>query len=55
MKIIGWHLLRLAAEAASDLTGGVVESIRRDKASGRLLLILGSRMGKRYLVIGVSA
>jgi predicted ribosome quality control (RQC) complex YloA/Tae2 family protein len=30
----------------------VVESIRRDKESGRLLLILGSRRGKRYLIIG---
>jgi predicted ribosome quality control (RQC) complex YloA/Tae2 family protein len=51
MKIIGWHLLRLAAEARHDLVGMTVESIRRHAQSRRLLLILGSPRGKRYLVL----
>ncbi|MEW5701970.1 MAG: NFACT RNA binding domain-containing protein [Candidatus Zixiibacteriota bacterium] len=52
MKIIGWHLLRLTAEAGRDLVGMTVESIRRDATHGRFLLILGSSRGKRYLVLG---
>jgi len=51
MKIIGWHLLRLAAEARHDLVGMTVESIRRHAQSRRFLLILGSPRGKRYLVL----
>ena len=53
MKIAGWHLLRLAVEADGDLCGAVVESIRRDPATGRYLFVLGSRRGKRFVIIGV--
>ncbi|HUU46695.1 MAG TPA: NFACT family protein, partial [Acidobacteriota bacterium] len=53
MKIAGWHLLRLAAEADRDLCSAHVESIRRDPSTGRYLFVMGSHRGKRFVVIGV--
>ncbi|MBD3297577.1 MAG: hypothetical protein GF341_02900, partial [candidate division Zixibacteria bacterium] len=43
----------MAHEAATHLGGGIVESLRFDQSSGRLLLQLGSRHGKRFVVVGV--
>ncbi len=51
--MIGWQLVRLTNEAATHLRGGIVESLRFDQSSGRLLLQLGSRHGKRFVVVGV--
>ena len=53
MAIPGWHLVRLTSEAQLELIGGVVDSIRFAPVSGRMLFTLGSRRGKRFLVIGV--
>lgn len=55
MRTVGWHLVRLVHEATNDLAGGTVEAIRFHPALGRLLLTLGSRRGKRLVVIGVRA
>ncbi len=53
MSIPGWHLVRLASEAEPELIGAVIDNIRHDPATGRMLFTLGSRRGKRYLVAGV--
>lgn len=52
MKIVGWQLLRLVNEAQRDLVGVTIEAIRSDPSTGRLLLLGGSRRGKRLIVIG---
>ncbi|MBI3872616.1 MAG: DUF814 domain-containing protein [candidate division Zixibacteria bacterium] len=53
MKIIGWHLVRLAAEAQARLAGSTVESIHRHERLDRVLFVLRSSGGKQYLVAGV--
>lgn len=53
MKVIGWHLVRLVAEAQQDLLGGTVEQIRRSPDRSRVALTIGSRGGKRFMILGV--
>ena len=53
MNIPGWQLARLAAEAANDLVGCVVDAIRAEEGSGRLLFMLSARRGKRLVIIEV--
>lgn len=53
MKVIGWQLVRLVAEAQRDLLGGRVEQIRRSPECSRLGLVVGSPRGKSYMVIGL--
>lgn len=53
MKVIGWQLVRLVTEAQNDLVGGSIEQIRRSPDRMRLALVIGSRRGKAYLIVGV--
>lgn len=53
MKVIGWQLARLVAEAQTDLLGTTVEQIRRSPDRARISLVVGSRNGKVYVVMGV--
>lgn len=53
MSIPGWHLVRLGSEAQTELIGAVIDNIRHDQSTGRMLFTLGSRRGKRYVVAGV--
>lgn len=52
MKVIGWQLARLVAEAQNDLVGGVVEQIRRSPDRTRLALVVGLHRGKAYMILG---
>ncbi len=52
MKVIGWQLARLVAEAQTDLLGTTVEQIRRSPDRARISFVVGSRGGKVYVVIG---
>lgn len=53
MKVIGWQLARLVAEAQGELVGGSVEQIRRSPDRTRLALVVGSARGRTYVIIGV--
>jgi predicted ribosome quality control (RQC) complex YloA/Tae2 family protein len=53
MKVIGWQLARLVTEAQDDLVGGSIEQIRRSPDRMRLGLVIGSRRGKVYLIVGL--
>ena len=53
MKVVGWQLVRLVAEAQNDLVGGTVEQIRRLPDRMRLALVIGSRKGKLHVIVGV--
>lgn len=53
MKVIGWQLARLVAESQNDLLGTTVEQVRRSPDRARVSLVVGSRSGKVYVVIGV--
>ncbi len=53
MKVIGWHLVRLVAEAQSTIVGGTVGQIRRSADRTRLAFVIDSVSGKYYLVVGV--
>jgi len=50
LKIVGWHLVRLVNEAASEMSGTVLESIRSEPESGRLLLVFEARRRRFWLV-----
>lgn len=52
MKVIGWQLARLVAEAQNELVGSVVEQIRRSPDRTRLALVVGSRRGKVHIIVG---
>jgi len=53
MKVNGWHLVRLVAEAQRDLVGGSVEHIRRSPDRARLAFAIGSRQRRSFLILGV--
>lgn len=53
MKVIGWQLARLVAEAQRDLLGTTVEQIRRSPDRARLGFVVGSRAGKFTMIVGV--
>jgi predicted ribosome quality control (RQC) complex YloA/Tae2 family protein len=53
MMLPGWQLVRILAEASAELLGSVVETVRWEPRSTRLLIIMGSRRGKRLMVIGL--
>lgn len=46
-------MVRLASEAETELIGAVIDNLRHDPSSGRMLFNLGSRRGKRFVVVGV--
>lgn len=51
MRIVGWHLVRLINEAASELVGTFVEAIRSEPESGRLLFVLEGRRRRYWLIV----
>ena len=53
MKIIGWQLARLVAEAQASLVGGVIEQIRRAPDRSRLAFTIEVHRQKAHLIVGV--